>query len=143
MKFHVLLSILILTGSFAYGDEAGGGNKDRVGPGKAVEAANATEGFKLSERAFKGMSLTLEKVRSQTLTVPSHALVSFQDFAAIYRLRDGWLRLVEIEPRIQGGLATFSTKELKPGDEIVVQGGNLLRVIDLDIFGPEADACVD
>lgn len=142
MKFVLILSALIHISSPSYGEESGAA-KDRVGPGKAVEAANEQEGFRLSDRAQKGMSLSFAKVASNTLTVPAQALVSFQDFSAIYRFRNGWFRLVEIEPSIHGQLATFSTKELSPGDQVVVQGGSLLRVVELDIFGPEADACAD
>lgn len=143
MKFGLILSSLILFSVLSRGEEEVGASKERVGPGKAVEAANEKEGFKLSEKAQKGMSLTFAKVTSNNLTVPAQALVSFQDFSAIYRLRDGWFRLVEVEPNFHGQSATFATKELKSGDQVVIRGGGSLRVIELDIFGPEADACAD
>lgn len=143
MKNIGLLTLLIMTSGLAYGDEGGGAAKERVGPGKAVEAANEKEGFRLSEKALKSMALSFAKVISHQQAVPTQALVSFQDFSAIYRYRDGWFRLVEIEPSVNSGRASFSSKEFRPGDQMVVQGGNMLRVVELDIFGPEADACAD
>tara|TARA_B110001454_G_scaffold219192_1_gene251166 strand:- start:53054 stop:53503 length:450 start_codon:yes stop_codon:yes gene_type:complete len=124
--------------------EEGGGKKDRVGPNKAVLAASEKDGLKLSEKAIKNFSLSFKKINSLgEFTVPTSALVQFQDFMAVYRLRDGWFRMVEIEPRVQGAMAVFSTKELIPGDQVVVANGGLIRVVELDIFGPEADACAD
>lgn len=143
MNWCFLALALSLSASLAFAAEEGGAAKDRVGPGKAVEAANEKDGFKLSEKALRGMGLTLAKVSSAQQTVPMQSLIRFQDFSAIYRVRDGWFRLVEVEPSISGGRASFSSKEFHLGDQLVLQGGSLLRVVELDIFGPEADACAD
>lgn len=142
MKMNFFMSAILLSSSLAFAEEEGK-SKDRIGPGKAVVAASEKEGIKLSEKAQKTLSLSLTKVSSQSITVPVSALISFQDFIAIYRLRDGWYRLVEIEPTIHGEQATFSSKDLKPDDQLVVSNGGLLRVVELDVFGPEADACAD
>ena len=139
MRCKLVIAAMLLFGTIAYGEEESK-SKDRIGQGKAVIAANEKEGFKLSEKAQKNLSLSFSKVNSPSLSVPTSALISFQDFLAIYRLRDGWFRLVEIEPSIHGEMATFSSKDLKSGDQVVVSNGGLLRVVELDVFGPEADA---
>lgn len=142
MKSYLLISAICLFIPLAHGEEEGK-SKDRIGPGKAVVASNEKEGFQLSEKAQKSLSLTFLKVNSTNIAVPTSALISFQDFLAIYRFRNGWFRLVEIEPKIHGEVATFSSKDLKSTDQIVVGNGGLLRVVELDVFGPEADACAD
>ena len=142
MKCKLVILMILLFGQVSYGEEESK-SKDRVVPGKAVVAANEKEGFKLSEKAQRSLNLTFRKVNSSSLSVPTNALISFQDFLAIYRLRDGWFRLVEVEPTIRGETATFSSKDLKSGDQMVVGNGGLLRVVELDVFGPEADACAD
>jgi len=142
MKIYLLVTVIFLLMPFAHGEEESK-SKDRIGPGKAVIAANEKEGFQLSEKAQKSLSLTFAKVSSSSITVPTIALISFQDFLAIYRFRDGWFRLVEVEPKIHGDVATFTSKDLKSTDQMVVGNGGLLRVVELDVFGPEADACAD
>ena len=142
MRTYILVTLVSLFMPLAHGEEESK-SKDRVGPGKAVIAANEKEGFQLSEKAQKSLNLTFAEVNSSSISVPTNALVSFQDFLAIYRLRNGWFRLVEIEPSIHGEVATFTSKDLKPSDQMVVGNGGLLRVVELDVFGPEADACAD
>lgn len=141
MRF-VFLILVVAFSTKAFAEEESG-QKDRIGPGKAVTAANVEQGMKLSEKALKGLRLDFLPMTTSEITLSKNALISFQDFLAVYRLRDGWIRLVEVEPRIRGNYATISSKDLQPGDQIVVRNGGLLRVVELDIFGPEADACAD
>lgn len=142
MKIYLLFALAAFCISPAKAEE-GGASKDRIGPGKAVVAADEKQGFKLSEKAQKSLNLTFVETRSTRISVPMKALIQFQDFLAIYRLRDGWFRMVEVEPSIQGEVATFNSKEIQPGDQLIIGNGGLLRVVELDVFGPEADACVD
>lgn len=141
------LTALILTGAIsiaAFADEeAAAPAKDRVGPGKAVLAASQEEGIKLSEKALSALELKFSEVNSRQISVSKSALIQFQDFSAIYRERNGWIKMVEVEPLFKNGHALFESEDLKPGDRLVVENGGLLRVVELDIFGPEADACAD
>lgn len=138
---HFLITLILTSSSLVIAEE--GGHKDRVGPGKAVLEASEQQGIKLSDKALNSLKLKLQPVAGSELSIPKNALIRFQDFLAVYRLRDGWFRLVEIEPKLYGNQATITSKELKTGDQIVVHNGGLLRVVELDIFGPEADACAD
>ncbi|MGE3341736.1 MAG: hypothetical protein AB7J46_07665 [Candidatus Altimarinota bacterium] len=107
---------------------------------EAIEA----NGIKLSEKASQNLNLRLATVLNDGVSkVPTSALVKFQDFLAVYRKRDGWFKMVEVEPRFQDQKALISSKDIKAGDELVVENASLLRVVDLDVWGPEADACAD
>ncbi len=141
---HFLLVAMILFTFKGFAEEAEEGKKGRVGPGKAVIEASEKEGLKLSEKALNNLELEFLKVSEKsTLVVPASSLVHFQDFSAVYRERAGWFKMVEIEPVIQGLSAHFTSKDILPGDRIVTRNAGLIRVIDLDVFGPEADACAD
>ncbi|MBY0316291.1 MAG: hypothetical protein K2Q26_12265 [Bdellovibrionales bacterium] len=136
------LTFFIVFSAFA-DEEASAPAKDRVGPGKAVVAASAEDGVKLSEKGLRTLELKFSEVKSAEVSVPKSSLIHFQDFSAIYRERSGWFKMIEVEPIIKNGTAKISSKELKNGDRVVVENGGLLRVVELDIFGPEADACAD
>lgn len=140
----IVLALSVFISAKAEEAEEGGGNKDRVGPNKAVLAANEKEGIKLSAKSVKNFALGFKEINLLgQISVPLSALVQFQDFTAVYRERIGWFKMVEIEPQISGQTASFSSKDFKPGDRLVIANGGLIRVVELDIFGPEADACAD
>lgn len=137
----ILLFTLFL--SLAHAEE-GEAPKNRFGPGKAVIEAKEASGIKLSEKATRNLEFQLAKVtQTGSVAVPPAAIIKFQDFFAIYRKREGWFKMLEVEPRSSNGMVTISSKELKAGDEVVITNADLLRVVDLDVWGPEADACVD
>jgi hypothetical protein len=108
-----------------------------VGPGNAVPEANSETGFKLSEKALRTLGLQLETIQPQnTYTLSRSAIVYFKDEAGVYRLRDGWFKLVQGDTEAQGSQVRFTPKEsFQNGDQIVVKGVPLLRVADLDAFG--------
>ncbi len=141
---NLAILIAILLSLYAFSEEAEEGKKGRVGPGKAVIEATEKDGLKLSEKALLNLELEFVTVtKTQSLVIPSAAIVEFQDFSAIYRERAGWLKMVEITPVIRDKMAHFSSKDILPGDRIVTKNSGFIRVIDLDVFGPEADACAD
>ncbi|RZF21715.1 hypothetical protein DAY19_08480 [Halobacteriovorax vibrionivorans] len=142
MKNYFLIIFTIFSVFTAQAEEESK-SKDRIGPGKAVIAANEKEGFKLSEKAKNNLNITVKEVNSAIVTVPKKSIISFLDFYSAYRLRDGWYRAVEIEPNFEGDKAIFSSNQFKVGDKVVIENSGLLRVVELDVFGPEADACVD
>lgn len=105
-----------------------------VGPNNAVTAADEHEGIKLSPKAMEFIGLKTEAYNGQM--IPKASLVFYQDKVGIYRLRDGWFKLVPVtfsvsEPSIP------QSADLRPGDQIVVQGTGLLRVAELDAFSGE------
>lgn len=144
MKYMMLIACLLFFSTQGFTEEAEEGKKSRVGSGKAVIEASEKEGLKLSEKALKNLELEFQTMTDKRIqAVPISSLVHFQDFAAVYRERAGWFKMVEIEPTIHGSYAQFTSKDILSGDRIVTKNSGLIRVIDLDVFGPEADACAD
>jgi hypothetical protein len=114
-----------------------------IGPGFAVTEADHDQGFKLSEKALKTLGLEWKPVQNASaVTVPSSSLVFFKDETGVYRVRDGWIKLIEGEVEITGKSARFMPQDktaFKSGDQIVTAGVPLLRVTELDTFsGSEA-----
>lgn len=147
MKKNLTLSVAVVVltcVSYSVGADESEAPKSRIGPGKAVLEAVEANGIRLSEKAVQNLNLRFSPIATdEAAKIPVTALVKFQDFLAVYRKRDGWFKMVEVEPRIQNGTALIASKDLKLGDEIVVENASLLRVVDLDVWGPEADACAD
>ena len=144
MKKKLLSALLIASFATSASAEEGEAPKSRIGPGKAVLEAVEANGIRLSEKAIQNLNLRFAPVgRDGVIQMPRSSLVKFQDFLAVYRKRDGWFKMVEVEPQVQGGMALVESKDLKTGDEVVVENAPLLRVVDLDVWGPEADACAD
>ncbi|MBX9767488.1 MAG: hypothetical protein K2X47_09480 [Bdellovibrionales bacterium] len=141
----IVLAIALMVPCFVFSDEDEGKiAKSRVGPGKAVLEASETEGLKLSEPAKANLTLDFQIVDSASpISVPESAIVYFQDFTAVYRERNGWFRMIEIEMVKAKDRVQFASKDIQSGDRIVTRNPGLIRVIDLDVFGPEADGCVD
>lgn len=143
MKYLLLVACLLFAPK-GFSEEAEEGKKGRVGPGKAVVEASEKEGLRLSDKAVKNLDLDFIVVsKSSTIMIPVSSLIHFQDFSAIYRERAGLFKMVEIEPVIRGTSAHFTSKDILPEDRIVTKNAGFIRVIDLDVFGPEADACAD
>ncbi|MBL0250256.1 MAG: hypothetical protein IPQ26_06350 [Elusimicrobia bacterium] len=71
-------------------------------------------------------------------TLPKSAIATFKkDETGVYRLQDGYYKLIEGEARPRGLLVRFiphRKKDLRPNDQIVVEGVPLLRVAELDAF---------
>ncbi|MDX6768805.1 MAG: hypothetical protein SF051_04685 [Elusimicrobiota bacterium] len=105
-----------------------------VGPGKGVEAFGH-EGMKLSAKAAASLGLKTSPIAGAgAVKVPASALVFFQDEVGVYRSRGGWIKLIEVElgERTKRD-AVVRSKELKPGDQLVVAGAAAIRVIELDL----------
>lgn len=107
-----------------------------VGPGNAVTAADREKGLQFSDEAVKTLGIKTQDAPEE-FTLPKSAIVTFKDETGVYRLRDGWYKLIEGEARPRGLLVRFIShrkKDLRPSDQIVVEGAPLLRVAELDAF---------
>ena len=109
-----------------------------IGPGFAVTEADHEKGFKLSEKAMKTLAFESKPFRiTASISLPTSSVVFFKDEAGVYRMRDGWIKLIEGEAKVLGGKTSFTPKGkslFKPGDHIVTSGVPLLRVAELDAF---------
>lgn len=112
-----------------------------VGPGKAITHATKKSGIQLSQSAVQTLGLKLQTVQTRGIhIVPKKAVARFQDEAGVFRLRDGWYKLVEITPLPQSETqCTVKTDDIQPGDQIVIEGAHLLRVAELEAWGGSGD----
>jgi hypothetical protein len=108
-------------------------------PGKAVYETSSELGMKLNEKALKNIEVRTKKIdRITLLSIPIEGLVFFQNHIGVYRLRDGWFKLIKVQVmKKNDSEATIQTSELRSGDEIAIHGADLLRVAELDAFGGE------
>ncbi len=122
-----------------HGDEHGDHEEssNSVGPDKAVTAANKKEGIRLSEGAVKTLGLSYSPIAGdKTFRVPLKAVVFFQNETGIYRFKDGWYKLIEVDVVSKSAAeATVKSSELKAGDQVVITGVPLLRAAELDATG--------
>lgn len=119
--------LLAFVGSIARGEER---------PGKAIFETSSELGMKIREKALANIGVTTVDLPNLNASIPIGALVSFQDKVGVYRLREGWFKLVRVEViRSSEKEVAVRSSELKLGDKIAVHGVGLLRVSEMDAFG--------
>lgn len=112
-------------------EKASGG----VGPGKAVTEADPDQGLKLSEKTIQLFEVATKPLGAFPFSVPISSLVYYQEEIGVYRLRDGWFKLIEVKLLSKSGKqAMLESSDLMSADQIVIQGAALLRVAELDAF---------
>ena len=109
--------------------------EERVG--KAVFETSAELGLKLTEKAIKNIEVKTSKlVVGSEFTVAPDSIVHYQNQVGVYRLRDGWYKLIKVQIiKKDERQVNIRSSELKAGDELVTHGGDLLRVAEMDAFG--------
>ncbi len=120
-------------------DEEEGGA--RFGPDKAITAANKKDGIQLSEKAAKTLGLSYVAASGDgTFKLPFKTAVFFQDEVGVYRLKNGWHKLIEVQ-LISKTMSevVVKTSELKSGDQIANDGVPLLRAAELEAWGGSGD----
>jgi len=120
--------------------ESGHGDEEEstggVGPNNAVTAADEHDGIKLSEKAIQTIGLKTESWNGKS--VSGQTIVYHQDKTSVYRLKDGWYKLVPVTIISKtDNLVHITATELVSGDLIATSGVGLLRVADLDAFSGE------
>lgn len=124
-----LIVTVLAAGSLLFGSPT----LAEVREGKAVFEISEKLGFKLKEKARQNIGLETKKIANvAALEIPASAIVNRQDRTAVYRLRDGWFKLIVLDSNKSARGA-----DLKNGDELVVNGAGLLRVAEMDAFGGE------
>lgn len=129
MKFLILC---IFIPFYVHAHEAGE-TQAQIGPGKAVEAYDKHTGIKLSAKALKALQVETMKVTSADPVVPQSAVLMIQSKTALFALRNGWFKRIEVKASRDGGTYKITSKEIKPGDQIVVRGAPLLRVAEMNV----------
>ncbi len=116
-------------------DEAG--ISSDVGAGKAVTAADPKRGIQLSGKAVQVLQLKTKPVTSGSLVLPHEAIVASREETGVYRLRDGWFRLIHGQVSGTGKTVRFQPEhstDFHAGDAVVIEGSGLLRVADIAAF---------
>ncbi|MBI5246839.1 MAG: hypothetical protein HY923_06625 [Elusimicrobia bacterium] len=106
-------------------------------PQPAVETS-PEKGMRLTDAALKTLEVKTEAAGAQRASyqLPASALVYSQDRIGVYRLREGWFKLIKVTLLGRPGTkASVRTAELKAGDRIVTRGAALLRVAQMDAEG--------
>lgn len=131
-----------------HGDHEEGGHEEeeeggaRFGEGKAITAGNKKDGIQLSAKAVQTLKLAHAPVQSSggNFKVPFKSAVFFQDEVGVYRFKDGWYKLIEVELVSKNSTeVVVKTSELKSGDQIVTSGVPLLRAAELEAWGGSGD----
>jgi hypothetical protein len=113
-----------------------------VGKGKAIQAASLAKGLRLSERAKQTLGLKFRSIETKSpFRVDSKAIVYHEADVGIYRMRDGWIKLIDVHiiKKNQDG-TIFDTRELVLGDQIVTDGVPLLRVAELNAWSEPGES---
>lgn len=112
-----------------------------TGPGYAVTKADRHLGLQLSEQALKTIGLKIISFNPRPeFTIPHKSLVHEREKTGIYRLRDGWLKFIPISESAASDHHSpqfIQSAQLQPGDQIVIEGAEFLRIAELDVFSGE------
>ncbi len=108
-----------------------------VGPEKGILEANEHDGFKLSPEAIKNFELKVEMLNgSGPWPLPTTALLLSGEERNIYRLREGFYKRIDFTSGPGSAEKMIvQSKDLKPGDEVVIRGLGFLRIAELAAFG--------
>lgn len=135
------LILTLLASSPSRAEEEGGSGGAKIGPGKAVLAISEKDGLRLSEAAVRRLGMSFQDAkRGEVQDVPAESLVFSRDEIAVYRLRGGWIKRVEVSVVSRSAKAArVRSKDLAVGDRVVVAGAAFMRLAELDVLGAEKE----
>lgn len=147
-------TVLISYGSFSLSPDSARAVEDKgvdsQNSAKAVLEISKEKGFRLSESALKTIHVATRAIDSGPVhSVEKRAIVYSRDHVGVYRLREGWFKLIEVEilsheagtsssSAVSNSILKVRSKELEAGDQIAFQGVPLLRVAEMDAFSGSA-----
>ena len=104
---------------------------------KAIVESSKIDGIRLSIKAVQRLQLkAIPYLPAATLTLKPGAVVHSLGIIGIYRLRDGWYKLIPAILVSKGKeTMTLKVSDFKNTDQIVTEGVALLRVAEMDAFG--------
>ena len=110
---------------------------DSVGPDKGILAADEESGIQLAPEATKNFDIqTLELRGPGPWQIPLGARLLSGEEINLYRFREGFYRRVDFQESARTPQTiTISSKDLRAGDAVVVQGIGFLRIAELAAFG--------
>lgn len=103
-----------------------------IGTKKAITVIDIKEGFKLSPEAIKTFSLGFKNVVTNLIQIKKSTLVVSRDLKGIYRLRDGFFKLIPVRIISENASSyKIDPVDIIIGDQIVIKGIDLLRIADI------------
>ncbi|MBX9767228.1 MAG: hypothetical protein K2X47_08155 [Bdellovibrionales bacterium] len=133
-RFSILISLFLCQINSSAAQEVGAGV--RAGPTMAVLEATLDDGFRLAEKAKKVIGVVTRPIGTKPYVIPRMALVFYGDRVGVYRLRQNWFKLVEVQTVSKtSDSVSVSSPDLKVDDQVAIEGVALLRVSELDAFG--------
>ncbi|OYZ23535.1 MAG: hypothetical protein B7Y39_04305 [Bdellovibrio sp. 28-41-41] len=138
MKNNILIGISIVSIVTANVFAQEEGNGFRAGATLAVQEANLKDGFRLTDKAKEAIGVKTKALGPKPFKLSANSLVHYSDKVGVYRLRQGWFKLIEVKKTNQdNGSVLISSSDLKESDDVAVEGVALLRVSEMDAFGGE------
>lgn len=118
-------------------DKSGEEENSQVGPGKGIVSASKDEGIQISPQVEKNFEIQRVKVPNQIqIDLPKSAVVTAGTEVNLYRYREDHYKRIDFDLIAKSnGEVTVKSKDLKVGDEVVVQGAGLLRIAEIAAFG--------
>lgn len=145
MKFLILMLIVVSSYSaVSFASENGESeSSQRFGPGKAIEAFDKEQGFKLSDRSASAMGVSFRRLdQAGPWLIPRESVIQLKQSAGIYRKYDGWISMVLVKIlRREGDNLLVTSEDLELGDEVAVTGAVFLRMTDADLNSGTVDSC--
>lgn len=138
MKMNLFAILIIFSGfGIARAEEESAGF--RAGPNMAVQEASLKNGFRLATKALEVIGVKTTKLGARPYSINRKSLVYYGDKVGVYRLRDGWFKLIEVKVEKKSTSSQFimDAQDLSPSDEVATDGVALLRVSEMDAFGGE------
>jgi hypothetical protein len=129
---HILITLIFIRNSFGHG--GGGEAGANVGKEKGVIAISEKEGMTIAPEAIKRLEIKTQALSGNAPWIVSkEALVFSKEDISIYRELNGKYKAILIEStKKSDGTYQINSWQLKPQDNIVIQGAGLLRISELD-----------
>jgi hypothetical protein len=136
--YVLFLAFFVVTQALAH-EEAGESNQ--AGPGKAVEAFDEHDGFKLSAKAIAAFDIKFAELKGPApWRVPKSAIVFQKQTSGVYRKDGRWIQITPITiVEREKDFFLIRSEKLKTGTEIATSGTSFLRMTDADLNAGEAD----
>lgn len=102
-----------------------------VGPDKGIVEKNE-KGFKLSPEAYKAFDFKVENLTGKIFTLPRLALVEIKNDKFIYRVRQGWIKRLQIKVlKKDKQKLTVELSQYQEGDQVIVNAVGFIRTAEM------------
>ncbi len=115
-----------------HGHEEGGEEENSaIGPGKGI-TEKSENGFKLSEKAIKNFDIKTMVATSNTIELVRSALVEVRDQKYVYRMRDGWIKKVQVRVLSkEKSKVVLEISDVRSTDLIITGGAGFVRTAEI------------